>query len=98
MFYGIVNYVLQHITGKLKNYLSDGNIAEARCVTHTLKGAAGTLGLLQIQENSRQMEEILHSSKIKGNAQEMVHLMKAIHTGQSQLNDALTEISGQVAS
>ncbi len=46
---------------KLSQYLAEGKIDDARRLPHTLKGAAGTLGLTRLQEAARALEENLHN-------------------------------------
>lgn len=68
---------------------------EARRLAHTLKGAAGTLGLTELQAAARALEENLRSHDTRGNGDEVSHLMDAVSTEQNNLHEALTRITEQ---
>lgn len=81
---------------KLRVYLAAGQNNDAQRVIHTLKGTAGTLGLMQLQEAARTLEENLHDHKEK--AEETHRHMQAISAEQTKLHEALTRISAQTVS
>ncbi len=82
---------------KLSVYLAEGEINEAGRLAHTLKGAAGTLGLSQLQEAAKALEEDLrsHDGKRGEISEKASLLMEAISAEQSKLHEALTRIAAQ---
>lgn len=52
-----------------------GNLHEARHLTHTLNGAAGTLSLSRLQEATRALEENLLNADSKTDTDRVSHLM-----------------------
>lgn len=71
----------------LSLHLAGGKNEEAQRVIHTLKGTAGTLGLMQVQEAAKILEENLRSHK--GGDEAIPQQMEAVSSGLARLHDAL---------
>jgi len=80
---------------KLSMHLTDGEIDKARSLAHTLKGAAGTLGLTRLQEATRSLEENLRNHGGKGSGEELSHLMEAVSAEQNNLHKTLARLAVQ---
>ncbi|MCH7743485.1 MAG: Hpt domain-containing protein, partial [Proteobacteria bacterium] len=80
---------------KLGEQLAKGEADAARRLAHTVKGAAGTLGLKTLQEAARALEENLRSQDGKGDADEVSRLMDALNAAQNNFHEALIPIIGQ---
>lgn len=81
---------------KLRVHLAEEQNNDAQRVIHTLKGTAGTLGLMQLQAVARILEKNLHEHK--GKAEEVQQHMRAISVEQTKLREALARIIPQTAS
>jgi HPt (histidine-containing phosphotransfer) domain-containing protein len=84
---------------KLSKLLADGEVDEAKRLIHTLKGTAGTLGLVQLQEDAQALETYLRYAEGKAiDYKEVNLLMNAIDAEQKNLHEALNHIAGMRAS
>jgi CheY-like chemotaxis protein/HPt (histidine-containing phosphotransfer) domain-containing protein len=80
-------------TKKLSEYLTQGKIEEACSVTHPLKGAAGTLGLVRLQECTVGLEESLHSVGENEISKVSTDIMQTLSTEMDRFHKAMVEIS-----
>lgn len=87
--------------GKMRNlneYLADGQDEAARGLAHTLKGAAGTLGLKRLQATASALEENLRSlSGKESGTKQISRLIAAVNAEQNHLHIALGRIATQTA-
>ncbi len=81
---------------KISELLEAGKQEQARHLTHALKGAAGTLGLIELQEATRALEAHLRSQDDGSGNKGANGLMAAVTAGQNYLHDALARILSQV--
>ena len=83
---------------KLSEHLDAEDIDAARSITHALKGATGTLGLIHLQSLSGEFDKYLHGlDEIKG-SEEVHYFINAISTAQNHLHEELTRITIPMAS
>ena len=75
---------------KVKSLVAEGEIDSARLLAHSIKGAAGTLGLMSLMKAAKELEEKLKTHKTK---KAPVRLMKAVITEQTELHNALLEVN-----
>ncbi len=75
---------------KLSACLADGQIDKARFLAHTLKGAAGTLGLTQLQEAVEALDRSLQSPFDTGDEEEIHRLVDVVSSEQINLHEALS--------
>ena len=76
---------------RFKQHISDKEPDEARLIAHTLKGAAGTLGLTQIQAYSQELELSLKKDPSEGS--EINTLIDTVSTALSTFHKALINIT-----
>jgi len=81
---------------KLSEHLVEGEIEEARRIAHTIKGAAGTLGLTQLREAARALEENLRSFDSNESDDEVHHYMAVMTAEQSKLHEVLASLAEQM--
>jgi two-component system sensor histidine kinase/response regulator len=81
---------------QVKVHIDAGEIDHARRLVHTLKGAAGTLGLTQLQGLARQLEFYLRSQSNDGWGK-APSLSDAVQQEQQHLHEALQHIRQEVA-
>ena len=74
---------------KLSVFLDNGDMQQAIRLVHTLKGASGTLGLSQLQQLARQLEENLKDS---GSLEDLTDLMDGLSYCLHGLHQALADI------
>lgn len=80
---------------KLGEDLADGRGDEARDLAHTLKGAAGTLGLTRLQAAAGALEKNLRSLSAKGGDKQIPHLIETLSAEQNHLHEALALIAAE---
>jgi PAS domain S-box-containing protein len=80
-------------TKKLSEYLAQGKIEEARSVTHSLKGAAGTLGLVCLQECTIALEDSLHSAGENVISKVSTDLMQTLSMEMDKFHKAMVFLS-----
>jgi len=80
---------------QLSGHIESDEFDDAVRIAHTLKGAAGTLGLSQLQLSARKLEERLRSDDDKGDKEELSSLIKAVIDEQNNLHAALETITEQ---
>lgn len=74
----------------LKHCLATEEAAKAVRLAHTLKGAAGTLGVTRLQAAAQALEEYLRGQQEhSGKAEQAVQLMAAVNTEQRYLQEML---------
>jgi two-component system sensor histidine kinase/response regulator len=76
---------------QVKVHIDAGEIEDARRVAHTLKGAAATLGLTQLQELARQLESYLRGQP-DDDWKQAPSLSDAVTQEQQRLHEALLNI------
>lgn len=76
----------------MSDSFSRGMIEETQCIAHSIKGAAGTLGLTQLQETSKTLEKALRDYNKKESDNDIEPLFNDIKTGFFNLNNALDRI------
>jgi PAS domain S-box-containing protein len=69
---------------------SDSEIA--RRIVHTLKGTAGTLGLIQLQHNAAALEQLLIAGEARHDDARTLELMKAVSAEQHRFRTNLSSI------
>lgn len=67
---------------------------EYQSVAHKLKGAAGAVGLLQVQQQAKKMEDNCQQVDAKTRQQWLDELSTSIKKGQSALNSYLSTLTG----
>jgi len=77
----------KHDIQNIENHLAKNEIKSALEFAHTLKGASGTLGLVQIQKLTAELE-----TRIKNNSPDFLGHIKEISIAQQSLNEALGQI------
>jgi len=80
---------------KFKQHIEDHQPDEARLIAHTLKGAAGTLGLTQIQAYSQELELSLKKDIGEGGENEINAQVDAVSTALKTLHQALINITAE---
>jgi len=78
---------------RFKQHISDKEPDEAILIAHTLKGAAGTLGLTQIQAYSQELELSLKKDPSEGNENEINTLVDTVSTALNTFHQALINIT-----
>lgn len=74
----------------LEQHLAAGETTAAVRLAHTLKGAAGTLGVTRLQAAARELEEYLRSQQEQGGkAEDTVNLMAVVSTEQRCLREMM---------
>jgi HPt (histidine-containing phosphotransfer) domain-containing protein len=79
-------------TKKLSEYLAQGKIEEACSVTHPLKEAAGTLGLVCLQECTIALEDSLHSAGENGISKVSTDLMQTLSMEMVKFHKAIASL------
>jgi len=82
-------------TNKLRTLLAKDETEQARIIAHTLKGVAGTLGLIRIQVTAKILEKSLKSPAFKSNSDEVSSLIDSIQVDHDHLRLALEAIEDQ---
>ena len=80
---------------KLQKHLENKQADEARRVAHTVKGAAGTLGLKTLQMVASTLEDYIHSTNIEKGSEELTRLVEVLDAEQNNFHQALARIKGQ---
>jgi len=80
---------------KLNKYITNGEIKEARSLSHNLKGVAGTLGLLSIHETTKALEEKFHNQSNIIEDDEIQSLMTVLTTELEIVHQVLSSIGKQ---
>ncbi len=75
---------------RVTQFFSNHQIDKALFVVHALKGAAGTLGLTQVELSSRELEECLRKEKSGGKVEALVN---GIQTMQDKFSLALGKVA-----
>ena len=81
---------------KLNKHIDNEELEDARRLAHTLKGVAGTLGLIKLQEAARVLEEQLHNYSDKKSKEKIPHCMQVVTSRQKYIHQLLLGISTQV--
>ncbi|MCK7576179.1 MAG: Hpt domain-containing protein [Chromatiales bacterium] len=75
---------------KLKAHLARGERDEAQRLAHTLKGAAGTLGAVEVQRAAAELESVIRSGVIRsGDEPEMAALAIWVEQALNALAEGL---------
>ena len=77
----------------LKVALREEKFDEARLIAHTLKGAAGTLGLKPVQNLSQQLEELIRNHDDAGSTDAIDSLIEGVELAQDAFHEAISTIS-----
>jgi len=80
---------------KLNLHCIKTEVESARAIAHTLKGAAGSLGLTQIQGSVNCLEQFLITYKDKESHDEVFQLINTVKSEQLNLRKALNNITLQ---
>jgi len=83
---------------RLKQHISENEPDKAIFMAHTLKGAAGTLGLTQIQAYSQKLELSLKNNKSEGHEDDINKLIETASKALSIFHDALINITDEKSS
>ncbi len=78
---------------QLTQHLTSGQINKARSIAHTLKGTAGTLYLIQLQEAAMALEKNLHDHPTNDNKEISLQLKEKIESEYQKFHNALTQIT-----
>jgi PAS domain S-box-containing protein len=81
---------------KINRFLTEHNINMARQLAHTIKGAAGTLGLTSLQEVSKLLEDYLKSHTKTFPDKETARLLGTLTTEFVNIHKALVNIDDNV--
>jgi len=81
---------------KLSGHFAESDADQVRIIAHTLKGAAGTLGLIRLQEAAKVLEQKLPSHTGDGSNDQVSELIAAVYAEQDNLHQALANIAGQL--
>jgi len=79
----------------LDAHFADGATDEVLRLVHTLKGVAGTLGLMRLQEAVKALEETLRSHGGERDGEETTHLVESVSAAQRHLHEALARLTVQ---
>jgi len=79
----------------LSRQLAKNHIDQARSIAHTLKGAAGTLGIVQLQEAAKCLEQSLKSHNDEKSIDDFSPLINAVSVEQKVLHQTLDNIAEQ---
>ena len=82
-----------HDMHKLKVFLAEGKTEDAHRIVHSFKGAAGTMGLIQLQNISIALAEELRNNAGNEVTDEINSLINEIITKQNYFHHALTQIA-----
>ena len=72
---------------KLNTHIKNKEFDEARHLAHALKGAAGTLGLMQMQEAARVLEIKLKNNDAKNTRKKFTHSIEIVNARQKYLHE-----------
>ena len=79
----------------LREQVGRGEHEKAKRIVHTMKGAAGVLGLMRLMEAASNLEVVLHDRESEQeNDDDMRHLLVAVIVAQRDLHTALSKITG----
>ena len=81
---------------KIKTHINNAEVDEARRLAHTLRGAAGTLGVNLLQDAARILEDNLHHYHQKKNSEVTFHLINIVHDEQKNFHKSLNCIDKQI--
>jgi len=77
----LATFVRSHadVPAEISHQLAAGLLEEATRSAHTLKGAAGTLGIVAIQQAAAQLEAALHAGKPAGEIEQLLQQLDSEH-------------------
>ena len=76
---------------KLSGHIESGKMNEAQQLSHSLKGASGTLGLRQLQTAARALDDHLRNEDKIG--KKAVHLIETVSNEQDRFHESLSQIN-----
>jgi two-component system sensor histidine kinase/response regulator len=77
---------------KLKHYLGEGDIAEAKGLSHTLKGVSGTLGIISLHGLLLQLDSYLHEKEEQNDLTERSNIIDKVGAELELFHKALADI------
>jgi len=78
---------------KLKTYFIQTETDQARLIAHTIKGAAGTLGLTSLQKSATRLEQTLKEPRDNSTNEQVFQLIADIKQQQNHLQQSLKTIT-----
>lgn len=86
-----------HDVTRLREHVALGNLAEARRLAHSLKGASGTVGAKRVEQSAHALETAIKSAQDTGSyeATALEPLIKDVEAAWGSLTQSLTEALGR---
>lgn len=86
-----------HDVARLREQLTLGNLAEARRLAHSLKGASGTVGARDVEQSAQALEAALKAALDADRSEAAVldELLKELELAWSSLTRSLVEVLGR---